>query len=473
MSKQLILLVLILMGLTSCAPNGVLTSEPVTPDASTSDSTQTPSFTETPTFQVTAEPTQNATSLGIDPDDLQGVTIQFWHPWTQDVAAAADLLVDQFNADNTYGIMVVAASHDSDLYQDVRAGINSGRMPNVTLGLSHQIQSWTHFRDIVLDLSPYVGDRIWGLSETEISDFHPEIWGQDVFNEVRLGLPVYRSATVLFYNRSWARELGFRAPPVSPDEFKEQACAAAAASAVNTENAGGWIASIDPSTIMSWVLAFGGDGVNAAGDGYAFNTPEVLAAFEFIKGLFKSGCAWYPEDRYPNDKFATRKGLFLSSSISGIPYQEIAFESNEYLDEWVPIPYPSETSSPVIDLYGPAYAILESTPEEQLAAWLFIKWMTLPENQALIIEASGYFPSRISVTGLLSGYAGEHPQWAAALDLIPFSLVEPGFGSWGIGRWTLQDASAELILPGFTSQEIPLLLEELAAILAEIHAQNQ
>jgi ABC-type glycerol-3-phosphate transport system substrate-binding protein len=143
------------------------------------------------------------------------------------------------------------------------------------------------------------------------------------------------------------------------------------------------------------------------------------------------------------------------------------------MDEWIAIPYPGVTTSPVINLYGPAFAILKSTPEKQLAAWLFIKWMTQPENQVPFIKASGYLPTRASTMDLMDGYARINPQWAAAQNLISHSRAEPRFGSWGVARWVISDAVLELIKPDFQSEHIPLLLKDLDAILAEIHIQNR
>ncbi|PIZ25991.1 MAG: ABC transporter substrate-binding protein, partial [Chloroflexi bacterium CG_4_10_14_0_8_um_filter_57_5] len=45
---------------------------------------------------------------------------------------------------------------------------------------------------------------------------------QDPVNGQRLGAPAQRSARFLFYNQTWARELGFSAPPATADEFRQQ-----------------------------------------------------------------------------------------------------------------------------------------------------------------------------------------------------------------------------------------------------------
>jgi ABC-type glycerol-3-phosphate transport system substrate-binding protein len=218
-------------------------------------------------------------------------------------------------------------------------------------------------------------------------------------------------------------------------------------------------------------MAFQSDVVHQSGEGYHFDTPEAEDAFAFIKGLFRSGCAWVPENPYANDDFAARKGLFYSSDITGIPFQLSANEASDGEDEWIPIPYPGEAGKPVINLYGSAYTILESTPEKQLAAWLFIKWMTQPENQVVFVKTSGYLPTRKSTMNLLDVFTRSNPQWSAAQDLIPYSEVEPSFGSWMVARWAIRDAAAELIRPDFPSDHIPLLLKDLNALLAEIHDQ--
>ena len=138
----------------------------------------------------------------------------------------------------------------------------------------------------------------------------------------RLGIPGISISSLLLYNRSWALELGFDAPPTTPEEFKTQACAAAANSITDLNNAvisGGWITNTDPTTMMGWILAYGGNVINDTVDGYFLNSQEAKSAFDFVKGLFKSGCAWVPETPYPDTEFASRGGLFYSTSINGLP----------------------------------------------------------------------------------------------------------------------------------------------------------
>ena len=314
------------------------------------------------------------------------------------------------------------------------------------------------------------------MSEKDITDYYPAMWEQGIINGIRLSIPGVSTPSLMLYNKSWAVELGFDVPPSTPSEFKSQACAAAADSILELNNpsiSGGWIANPNPSTMTNWILAFGGEITNITEDGYALNSPEAKSAFDFIKGLFKSGCAWLPENPYPDTEFASRKGLFYSTSINGLPAIKSAFNSIENPDEWVAIPYPSSVAEPVISLHTSSYAILKSTPEKQLAAWVFIKWLNQPKNQASLVEATGVLPSRTSTTTFLEDYAKANHQWSTALNLVQYGVQDPYLSSWSKARWAISDSVTTLLDPKFTDEEIPTLLEDLNTLMLEIHSQNQ
>ena len=205
----------------------------------------------------------------------------------------------------------------------------------------------------MLDLTSLVTSPSHGLEQSAIDDFYPAAWEADLINGQRFGMPAEKFGQVIFYNSSWAEELGFTEPPVTSDEFKLQACAAAAA---NDDGSGGWFANPSASATLSWLFAFG-TGVENPNGSYFFNTPQGDDAFRFLAGLSHDGCAWSPGSLYPNDDFANRKGLFYTSSIIGIPYQEQAMAENGVKDQWQVIPFPGSRGEPAISLYGPSYVL--------------------------------------------------------------------------------------------------------------------
>ncbi len=94
---------------------------------------------------------------------------------------------------------------------------------------------------------------------------------------------------MLFYNQTWAKELGFLAYPKTPAEFREQACAAAVSNntgrILERYGTGGWLIDTDPLTTLSWLDAFGAQALPAEeGQEYTFNTPEGQAALAYCAG---------------------------------------------------------------------------------------------------------------------------------------------------------------------------------------------
>lgn len=226
--------------------------------------------------------------------------------------------------------------------------------------------------------------------------------------------------------------------------------------------------------MLAWIYSFGGEILKVPEPGldqsvYQFDTPQVEDAFSFLRSLYDDNCAWLPETLTAEDEFANRLGLFSTGSVTDIPYQADAFRRAGSKDRWTVIPFPSPTANPAINTYGPAYIQFISTPQRQLAAWLFVKWLLLPQNQAQLIDSTGAFPIRGSVLGHMEAYMNDRPQWAEALEMIPLARSEPAFESWSTVRWALDDASTQLFRSYFTIDQVPTLLEFLDNTAAELH----
>lgn len=108
-------------------------------------------------------------------------------------------------------------------------------------------------------------------------------------------------------------------------------------------------------------------------------------------------------------------------------------------DEWTVLSFPGDIQTGLI-IYGSTYVVLKSTPEQQLASWLFVRWLLSPENQKKWVEVTGLFPLRNSSLNLLNDYKNSHPQWSAAVDLLPQAQIQPQLASWRVVRVVLGDA---------------------------------
>jgi multiple sugar transport system substrate-binding protein len=440
----------------------------------------TPSLTSTntqipPTTTVTPRPTS---SIGLKPSDLNGLSITFWHPWNGETERAVQESIDEFNASNEFGLTVEGISQGTidALYELIDSAESASVLPNIALGVNYQILSWISSGKPVTGLNTFVEDAEWGLSADELSDFYPVFLEQDVNEQIRFGFPAVRTAPLIFYNSSWARELGFTSPPGTTEEFIEQACAAARANSGNDlpqdDGTGGWLIDTTPSGVLSWIYAFGSSVTLPNESGYQFNSPETAESFQFLKDLFDQSCAWELLESPAEVEFANRRALFITGSLGDVNYQASELERAENNDTWTVIGFPTPSGETVIDVYGPSFVIFAGTPEENLAAWLFIKWLSSPEQGAKISAARGTFPTRASSQEYLDSYAKENPQWAAAQELLAVAQSEPGFESWKVVRWILGDVGTQLFRYYFTPQRIPATLELMDETAAELHTQT-
>ncbi|MFO7680230.1 MAG: extracellular solute-binding protein, partial [Chloroflexota bacterium] len=423
-------------------------------------------------------PAADGPLAGIDPS---GQTIQWWHNHSGSREEKLLPMIEDFNASNECGITVEALNQGSydDIRNKVNASISAGEAPAALIVGYQNDQAFYQLNEGLADLNTFVNDAHWGLTAEEIADFYPGFFNQSVhtaFGDQRLGFPPNRSIEVLFYNQTWLEELGFAGPPTTPDEFKEMACAAAEA---NGDGTGGYILRDDASALASWTLAFGGDILTEDGESYQYNNPATIEAMTFLKDMLDDGCAYFFTEGFPNPEFAARRALFTQGSSSGIPFYDgdvatVAEETGAEPDVWGVSAIPYTTSEPVMNVYGGDVMITANTPEQELAAWLFIKWFTEAEQQARWDAISGYFPTRASTVDFLDDFISESStgaQFGQALELLQFGAYEPQLISYQAVRDLAQSAFNEIMQGGDIQSILDTLTEDANDLQAELMAE--
>ena len=123
--------------------------------------------------------------------------------------------VASFNTQNEWGIVVSAESKEnySELFSETEAALENSTYPQIVIALPEQALNWDEH---VVDLGPYVNDPVYGWNAFEVSDFPLVVWRQDEVDGKRYGVPAQRTARLLLYNQSWARELGLTLRPRLP-----------------------------------------------------------------------------------------------------------------------------------------------------------------------------------------------------------------------------------------------------------------
>jgi multiple sugar transport system substrate-binding protein len=431
---------------------------------------------------IPATPNEKTPSpLGVAVNELRGLQVNLWHPWSGALAATFQGILDDFNRTNRWGVSAQASGFEGygNLDEAVESALTTGSLPDLVVDYGYQAQHWDG-SGVLTDLTPYVTDPVWGFTADEQADFFPAFWGENLVKDSntgqtrRIGIPYYRSAYVLFYNQSWAEELGYTSLPKTPQDFRVQACTAAEDFARQGDKSnlgkGGYLITPQPGMMTGWLYAFGGTITNPYVPGYLFDTPATSEAFTYLKGLQGSGCAWFDADGAPMVEFANRHALFMMGSLYDIPAQKEAFAQTGSEDEWTVISFPSSKQS-VVDTYGPSLLMTRSSAAQQLAAWLVMEWLVYPPNQAKWVAQLEAYPTRQSSLNYLGNVKETSPQWAQALELIPDAHGEPSLASWSVMRWALEDATMQLFSQQFIADQIPELIRNLDRLSAEIFGQ--
>ena len=450
--------------------------------------------TAEPTEEVVAEPTAEPTEevvamepcapaedgafAGVDPRDQ---TVLWWHNHTGSRDEQLAEMVADYNASNECGITVVSESQGGydEIRDKVNASISAGEAPAALIVGYQNDQEFYQLNEGLADLNPFVDDPHWGLTEEEKADFYSGFFNQSVhpaFDNQRLGFPPNRSMEVMYYNQTWLEELGFDGPPTTPDEFKEMACAAAAA---NGDGTGGFILRDDASGTASWTFAFGGDVLDETGTGYNYSGDATVESMTFLKGMLDEGCAYFFTEGFANPEFAARRAIFTQGSSSGMPFYAgdiatVAEEKGTEPDQWGIMAIPHTTPDPVMNVYGGDIMITANTPEQELAAWEFIKWFTAPEQMARWDVISGYFPTRASTTEFLADFIADSvagPQYEQAVDLLPFSAFEPQLISYQAVRDQAQEAFNAIMQGADIQTTLDDLTESANELQAELMAE--
>ena len=420
-------------------------------------------------------PAADGPFAGVDP---RGQTVVWWHNHSGSREEKLIEIINDYNETNECGITIEPLNQGgyNDIRDAVNASVASGEVPAALVVGYQNDQAFYQLNDTLVDLNDYLNDPYWGLSEEEQQAFYQSFFDQSIhvaFDNQRLGFPPNRSIELLHYNKTYLEELGYDAPPATPEEFVEMSCAAAAAS---ESGVGGYVLRDDASAMAAWTYAYGGNILTEDGTGYVYNGDATVAAMEMLQELANPGedglvCAYF-FDGFPNPEVASRNALFSMGSSSGIPFYvgdfaTVADEAGTEPDEYAVAAIPHTTAEPVMNVYGGDVMIVKTTPEQQLAAWDFIKWFTTPEIQALWVEASNYFPTNADTVEFLGDYNAENPVYAEALDLLQYGAFEPQL----ISYQSVRDAAQEAYNAIIQGADVQATLDDLTERANELQAE--
>jgi ABC-type glycerol-3-phosphate transport system substrate-binding protein len=311
---------------------------------------------------------------------------------------------------------------------------------------------------VVVDLAPYIHSQKFGMTDEQVGDFHPDFWNAVINADRQLGIPAQFSGMVMVYNTKWAGELGFGDPPVTPGEFKELACAANATFKKDADETndglGGWVVNRGAESVFAWLTAFGStiytDGA------YTFDSAESEEALAYLRGLTQDSCAWVGRNPRTEEYFARRETIVYTTWLQDAENLAATMARAGSVDDWSIMPFPT-TNDQLTLASNLVYSVLHTNDEKDLAAWLFIRWLSDPVQQARLLQTSGTYPLGTGVMTHMGDYTQTNPQWN---DLVTsgYSIqLAPVNADWQAVRPVLEDGVWQL----FNSENNPELIQAI------------
>ena len=346
--------------------------------------------------------------------DGSAVTITFYHTMGSTLVEVLDQYIAEFN--KLYPNITVEATQIGG-YDDVRDQISTeitvGNQPNIAYCYPDHVALYNlagavAALDDLIDSTETVThadgtSEILGLTEDQKNDFITGYYeeGRQFGDGLMYTLPWSKSTEVLYYNKTFFDANGLSVP-TTWDEM-EELCAK--------------IKAIDPESIPlgydsegNWFITmteqYGSPYTSATEPHYLFNNDTNKAFVKRFREWYQNGYVTTQNiyGAYTSGLFTAESGtksyMSIGSSAGATHQRPTANADGSYPFEVGIATIPQvDPSNPKVISQGPSVCIFaKSNPQEVIASWLFVKFMTTSVSfQAEFSMASGYVPVLKSV----------------------------------------------------------------------------
>ena len=381
-------------------------------------------------------------------DTTKDVTITFYHQMGQKLQDILNVAIADFQ--KLYPNITVEHQSMGDyngIRDQVKTEISVGDQPNIAYCYPDHVALY-NVAGAVQTLDTLIKDEKYGFTAEQIADFIPAYYNEGLaFGDNKMyTLPISKSTEVLYYNRSFFEKHDLKVPTTW--EEMEAVCRQ--------------IKAIDPTCIplgydseSNWFITmceqYGSAYTSVDGENFLFDNETNRNFVKMFQGWYQEKLVTTQElsGGYTSDLFKGSKETrcyMCIGSTGGATYQQPT-QTNGVFDFEVGI-----TSIPQVDpakpkviSQGPSICIFKNEdPQEVLASWLFVKFLTTDVTfQGSVSMSNGYAPVIKSVrqnaayAAFLESASTEFIQAYAvkvALDQADAYYVSPAFNGSSVAR---------------------------------------
>jgi ABC-type glycerol-3-phosphate transport system substrate-binding protein len=379
------------------------------------------------------------------------VEVTLWHALTSDPQKGAlEAAVKKFNETNGKGITVkaVVQGNYTQLYQKTLGAIQAGALPEMGHAYESFVADYTK-ADVVVDLDAYVNSKKNGLDQASKDDIYRPYFDTNRFAQYGnklLSFPFSKSLAVMYTNLDILKAGGIDKAPTTWQEWEQAVMKLTKKDASGKTTAYGYSGTTDASYFNAMVLSRGGKLMADDNKTVAWAGKEGLETLQMLDRLYKGGYAYTPTNFDWQNDFST-KLPFAFSSTSSRPFMAAAMKTPV---NWTASAPPGGKTVQ----FGANIAVFKSTPQKQLASWLFIKWFSDAEQTADWATKSYYMPVRKSAANneaLKTWWSTKDAQGKQAYDQIGNSVPEPNVR----GQQEIRDVITNMIVSVTTGKATP------------------
>lgn len=364
------------------------------------------------------------------------ITITLWHAMGE---ANQALLIKYANAfmavyPNITVVIPAGVGNYDTLKSNMTTAITANAMPNLVQCYPDHVAEYLN-GNAVLNLDPYMQSAAWGLNGADdiddiIASYLEENSQYDAAGTY-YSLPFNKSTEVMIYNKTAFDALGLSEPQTWQDIIAAAPALKAygeniAETKVRAANVGKTEAELAPlitaakalivpasydstgNAFITFTRQFGGaytsiDYETFLGNYLWHTNDNTTAAMSFLKtnkSIITLPDFW--DQDYASTPFVNQQTFVTIGSSAGVRYNVPAIDGSTGLPLFEiavgPVPYNSAMpDNKAVIQQGTNIAIMKTgTAQEQLASWLFLKWLIKTENTVDWAMNTGYLPVRTS-----------------------------------------------------------------------------
>ena len=343
-------------------------------------------------------------------------TIEVLYPYPSLFKALHEELAKRFQAEHPQ-IEIryrAPAEHYEDATQQMLRAAVAGNMPDVAYHGLNRVRIFVE-RGVAMPLDSFINAE----SDWAAQGHQPESASLGEVGGKVYGLPFAISTAIVYYNPDLVARAGGD-PEAFPKEWDAIVELSRKIQALGGGVTGGWI---DYGITGNWmfqslVFADGGRMMDSAEQRIAFDGAEGLRALKVLQGFAEAGMPDLANAQALAAFAAGKLGILVTSTAYLGAVQNQVGEHFKVRTAAFPVP----NQQGRLPAGGNVVMVFAKDPQKQKAAWQYVKFVTGPVAQTLMVQHTGYMPSnRIAIEGPehLADFYRRNPNHMTSIRQLP------------------------------------------------------